>query len=139
MQRHTHGTLAHRELRGGRLDRSALYGDRLQHIALTPWQALQMRDHFAGRNSLCDGLADDGFREIVDIDEDASAAAAQRIDQLVTRDCKQPWRKRSVCVPGMSLQMYCEQNILHDILGLIDGLPGSRQTPPRHCPQDRCY
>jgi hypothetical protein len=34
--------------------------------------------------------------------------------------------------------MHCEQDVLHDILGLIEGLSGSRQAPARHGPQDRC-
>ena len=93
-----------------------------------------MCSHVGGRNSLCDRLADDGFREIFDIDENTSAAAAQRVDQLVTRDREQPWRERSICVPGMSLQMHGEQNFLYDILGLIDRLSGSRQTLARHGP-----
>jgi hypothetical protein len=71
MQCHTHGALAHGKPRSGRLDRNALQGDRLQHIALTSWQALQMRDEFAGWNSLRDGFAGDCFGEIVDIDEDS--------------------------------------------------------------------
>src|SRR5258705_5537083 len=38
----------------------------------------------------------------------------------------------------MPLQMHCEQDVLHDILGLIEGLSGSRQAPACHGPQDRC-
>src|ERR1700732_1988132 len=83
VQSHAHRTLAHRKFHSGRLDRVALYGDRLQNVALTLWQALEMHGHLAGPNRLRDGFAGDGFREIVDIDEDAPTASAQRIDQLV--------------------------------------------------------
>jgi hypothetical protein len=83
VQSHAHGTLAHRKFQSGRLDRVALYGDRLQHLAPTLWQALEMHGHLAGPNRLRDGFAADGFREIVDIDEDAPATPAQRTDQLL--------------------------------------------------------
>jgi len=38
--------------------------------------------------------------------------------------------------PGMPLQMHREQNVLHDVLGLIDRLP-CRARPRRGGPQDR--
>jgi hypothetical protein len=47
-----------------------------------------LKDDLAGPNSPRQ-VAGDGFREIVDIDEDAPTASAQRIDQFVTRDRKQ--------------------------------------------------
>ena len=34
--------------------------------------------------------------------------------------------------------MHCEQGVLQDILGLIEGLSRSRQAPTCHGPQDRC-
>ena len=83
------------------------------------------------------GLARQRLGEIVDIDENPPAAAAQRIDQLVAGDRKQPGRERRVGVPGMPLQMHRQQNVLHDILGLIDRLPCPRQTAARRGPQHR--
>jgi hypothetical protein len=37
----------------------------------------------------------------------------------------------------MPLQMHRQQNVLHDVLGLIDRLPCPRQTAARRGPQDR--
>ena len=98
---------------------------------------LQMGRDLARRRGLCDGLARDRLGEIVDVDENPPAAAAQRIDQLVAGDRKQPRRERRVGVPGMPFQMHRQQNVLHDILGLIDRLPGPRQTAARRGPQHR--
>src|SRR5439155_15103168 len=75
--------------------------------------------------------------EIVDVDENSPAAAAQRINQFVAGDRKQPWRERRLGVPGMPLQMHRQQNVLHDVLGLIDRLPCPRQTAARRGPEHR--
>ena len=82
-------------------------------------------------------LARQHFGEIVDIDENPPAAAAQRVDQLVAGDRKQPRRKRGADVPGVPLQMDRQQNVLHDVLGLIDRLPCPRQTAARRGPEHR--
>jgi hypothetical protein len=37
----------------------------------------------------------------------------------------------------MPLQMHRQQNVLHDILGLIDRLTSPRQPAASACPQDR--
>jgi hypothetical protein len=84
-------------------------------------------------------LARERLGEIVDVDENPPAAAAQRINQLVAGDRKQPWREWRVGVPGMSLQMHRQQNVLHDILGLIDRLTSTRQPAARPSPQHRSH
>jgi len=37
----------------------------------------------------------------------------------------------------MPLQMHRQQDVLHDILGLVDRLPGTRKAATRRCPQYR--
>ena len=104
------------------------------------WRAgkrLQLGRDLARRRGLGGGFARDRLGEIVDVDENPPAAAAQRIDQLVAGDRKQPRRERRVGVPGMPLQMHRQQNVLHDVLGLIDRLSRPRQTAARRGPQHR--
>jgi len=91
----------------------------------------------ARRHGLRSGLTRDGFGEIVDVDEHPPAASAQRVDQLVAGDREQPWRERRVRVPGMPLQMHRQQNVLHDVLGLIGRLPCARQAAARRRPEYR--
>ena len=137
MQRHPHRAFAHRKLRRRILDRGAVDRDRLQHVALPRRQRLQLGRDLACRGRLRGRFARQRLGEIVDVDENPSAPAAQRIDQLVAGDRKQPWRERGARVPGMPLQMHRQQNVLHDILGLIDRLTGARQAAPRGCPEHR--
>ena len=104
------------------------------------WRAgkrFEMNRYFARRHGFLRRLARNHFGEIVDVDEHPAAAAAQRIDQLVARDREQPRRERRIGVPGMPLQMHRQQNILHDVLGLIDRLACPRQPAPRRGPQHR--
>jgi len=77
------------------------------------------------------------FGKVINIDKDAPAAAAQRVDQLVAGDRKQPWGKRGADVPGVPLQMDRQQNVLHDVLGLIDRLPCTRKATARRGPEHR--
>ena len=137
MQRHPHRALAHGEF-GGRIpDRSAIDRNRLQNLALAGRQRLQLGCDLGRRSGLGGGLPRNDLGKIVDIDENPAAAAAQRIDQLVAGDRKQPRRERRVGVPGMPFQMHRQQNVLHDILGLIDRLTGPRQTAASRGPQHR--
>ena len=104
------------------------------------WRAgkrFEMHCYFPRRHGFLRRLARNDFGKIVDVDEHPAAATAQRIDQLVARDREQPRRERRIGVPGMPLQMYRQQNILHDVLGLIDRLTCPRKPTPRHRPQHR--
>ena len=55
---------------------------------------VELRCDLARRGGLLRRLARQRLGEIVDVDEDPPAAAAQRIDQLVAGDRKQPGRER---------------------------------------------
>ncbi len=104
------------------------------------WRAgsvLELGCNLARRNRLGRRLARQRLGKVVDIDEHPAAAAAQRIDQLVAGDREQPGGERRVGVPGMPFQMHRQQNVLHDILGLVDRLPCTRQTTARGGPEHR--
>src|ERR1700681_87019 len=103
MQRYPHRTLAHREFRRRILDRGAVDRDRLQNVALSRRQRLELGRNLARWCGLRSRFARNRLGEIVDIDENPATAAAQRIDQLIAGDRKQPWRERRVSVPGMPL------------------------------------
>src|SRR3569623_362189 len=137
VKRHSHRTFLHLEFLRRLGDRQAIDRDRLQHIALALRQRLQMRLDVHAIRHLRRFLAGKHLGEIVDVHEHPAAAATQRVDQLVARNGEQPRRERRFRVPGVSLQMHREQGILHNILGLIGRLPGTRQAAPRRRPQDR--
>jgi len=94
-------------------------------------QTCQMTGDLASRQGFRRRLARNRLGKIIDIDEHPAAAPAQRVDQLIARDREQPRREWRIGVPGLPLQMHCEQNVLHNILGLIGRLSGSCQTTPR--------
>ena len=98
---------------------------------------MKLGGDLAGGGALRSRLARKALGEIVDVDENPATPSSQCIDQLVARDRKQPRREGRVGVPSMPLQMHRQQNVLHDVLGLIGRLPRPRQTAFRRRAQHR--
>ena len=137
MQRHAHRALAHRKFCRGVLDRGAVDGDRLQHLALARRQRLS-----CAATSLAGAVSGGG-----------SPGSISAKSSMLTKTRRPRRRSASISllraianshgangafgVPGMPLQMHRQQNVLHDVLGLIGRLPGPRQTRVARRPQHR--
>ena len=118
MFRRTIASRGSQQCHGRKLDRGGT--DCTQQIPvsythLDVYKRQQLGRDLSCRCDLRDRLARDRLGEIVDVDENPPAPAAQCIDQLVAGDRKQPRPERCVGVPCVPLQMHRQQNVLHEM------------------------
>ena len=76
MQGDADGAIAHRKACGGLVDRGAVHGDAIHHIALSGRQLAQMAADIGGDRALALLGAGQDLGEIIDRDLDPAAATA---------------------------------------------------------------
>ena len=81
----------------------------------------------------------EGFGDLVDVDLHPPPLAAKGIDELVARNRVEPWQHGPVIAPGVALQVYREQRLLHDVLRVDPAshdLPSSEAAHEAGCPPE---
>ena len=129
-----HRDLAHRQALRRRGDRLAVEGDRSHDVALAWSKRLQKLARVAQRVRVLGLRRGEELLEILERLDAAPAAAAQRVDDLVSRYGVDPWRKRLPGVPGMPLEMDRQQGLLHCVLDVRVPRASARERPARHRP-----
>ena len=112
--------------------------DRLQHVALALRQRIELAGDFACRNCLLRHLARQGLGEIVEIPRRSASPVAAACRSACCGRLQTATGRQGLRYPlSVPLQMHRQQNLLHDILGLVGRLPGPRQAAPRGSAQRR--
>src|SRR5579871_78455 len=139
MQGNADSALGHMKPVGGLPDAAAIDGNRLDDFALADLQLCKKPVDLARGGSISVILRTKRVDHLVDRHGDMPAPPAQCVDELVADNRGNPGADRSRLIPGAALEMYREENFLHDIFHVPFEGAGHAATMTRHRAKMRRY